>query len=250
MITMSQRAPLDTLRPPEIRRATSAEIPQLAAMLARAFMDDPIASWASPPVRLRPTVLQRFHAARLAQLMRDQEIWTTGDLASVALWAAPKRWRTTLREDLGLVRSLLTPTLLPRVPLVATGLLGVERRHPPDPPHWYLAVLGTDPTAQGRGFGSAVLGPVLARCDRDGVSAYLESSKERNLAFYARHGFRVTGELRLPRGPRVWPMWREPLGGLSPSAPGRTRTCDPRIRSPTLYPAELRGHGAAGSPGQ
>ncbi len=24
-------------------------------------------------------------------------------------------------------------------------------------------------------------------------------------------------------------------------APGRTRTCDPRIRSPTLYPAELRG---------
>jgi hypothetical protein len=26
------------------------------------------------------------------------------------------------------------------------------------------------------------------------------------------------------------------------SAPGRTRTCDQRIRSPTLYPAELRGH--------
>src|SRR5665811_2462249 len=25
------------------------------------------------------------------------------------------------------------------------------------------------------------------------------------------------------------------------SAPGRIRTCDPRIRSPMLYPAELRG---------
>ena len=30
---------------------------------------------------------------------------------------------------------------------------------------------------------------------------------------------------------------------LTLSAPGRTRTCDHRIRSPTLYPAELRGRG-------
>jgi hypothetical protein len=30
---------------------------------------------------------------------------------------------------------------------------------------------------------------------------------------------------------------------LSANAPGRIRTCDPRIRSPTLYPAELRGRG-------
>ena len=27
----------------------------------------------------------------------------------------------------------------------------------------------------------------------------------------------------------------------APSAPGRTRTCDPRLRRPPLYPAELRG---------
>ena len=27
---------------------------------------------------------------------------------------------------------------------------------------------------------------------------------------------------------------------------GRIRTCDPRIRSPMLYPAELRVHGRAG----
>jgi hypothetical protein len=57
---------------------------------------------------------------------------------------------------------------------------------------------------------TAALGPVLERCDADGVGAYLESSKERNIDFSARHGFRVMSELRLPRGSRVWPMWRDP----------------------------------------
>jgi len=56
-----------------------------------------------------------------------------------------------------------------------------------------------------------VLQPVLERCDSDGVWAFLESSKERNIDFYARHGFRVLGELRLPRGPIMWPMWRDPV---------------------------------------
>src|SRR5207302_8897537 len=32
-------------------------------------------------------------------------------------------------------------------------------------------------------------------------------------------------------------------------APGTIRTCDPRIRSPMLYPAELRGRAAGGGPG-
>jgi hypothetical protein len=54
------------------------------------------------------------------------------------------------------------------------------------------------------------MGPVLERCDREGEPAYLESSKEQNIPFYSRHGFEVTGQLDLPDGPSMWPMWREP----------------------------------------
>ncbi len=53
---------------------------------------------------------------------------------------------------------------------------------------------------------------MLAICDRDGTPAYLESSKEQNVAFYARHGFVADGPVEvLPGAPPVWPMWREPL---------------------------------------
>jgi len=193
------------------RRATATDVPALTRMLARAFRDDPVASWSCKPDSLRPRALERFHGTRLRQLLAHEEVWTTSDLSCAALWAPPQHWKTTTRQDLELLRGLLHPRLVWRMPLSVAGLLGVERKHPDSPAHWYLAVLGTDPPAQGRGLGSAVLAPVLERCDADGVAAYLESSKERNIDFYARHGFRVTAELRLPRGPTVWPMWREPL---------------------------------------
>ena len=87
----------------------------------------------------------------------------------------------------------------------------VDSRHPKTP-HYYLGGLGTDPPWQGRGFGSAVLAPVLELCDRERVPAYLESSKETNVAFYSRRGFEVIDEVTLPENDvHLWLMWREPL---------------------------------------
>jgi ribosomal protein S18 acetylase RimI-like enzyme len=194
----------------EVRRAGAEDIPALAAMLSRAFFDDPVASWAWRPDALRPRALERFQAIRLRQLLDGQEIWTTGELTSAALWALPGAWHKSLRETATLAPCFLRPSLFARLPLVAAGWERLERAHPRRPPHYYLAVLGTDPAAQGRGLGSAVLRPVLEQCDRDQVGAYLESSKERNIDFYARHGFRVLGEVRLLRGPKMWKMWRDP----------------------------------------
>jgi ribosomal protein S18 acetylase RimI-like enzyme len=193
------------------RRAELTDVPQLARALARAFFDDPVAEWTCRPERLRPAMLERFQATRLRQLVTRGEVWTTDDLQCAALWARPGAWKTTLAEDLALGGCLTHPRLLPRLPLIAGGLyFGLEREHPHDPEHWYLGVLGTAPEAQGRGLASSVLAPVLEECDRDGVGAYLESSKERNIDFYARHGFHVTAVLRLARGPKLWAMWRDP----------------------------------------
>ncbi len=199
-----------TVASPTVRRATAADVAPLARTLARAFHDDPVACWGCPSASLRPRLLERFYATRLRQLLGDEEVWTDGDHRGAALWTPPEHWRTTLRQDLALARAMAAPRLLPRLPLVVHGMLDAERRHPAAPPHWYLAILGTDPDAQGRGLGSRLLAPVLERCDEDGVGAYLESSKERNIAFYARHGFRVMRAWRLPRGPQLWAMWRDP----------------------------------------
>ena len=105
----------------------------------------------------------------------------------------------------------MLPVLLPRIVRSARAVREIERRHPAEP-HLYLSVLGTDPERQGGGIGSALLAPVLERCDAGGVAAYLESSKESNVGFYARHGFEVTERMELPDGPPLWLMWRDPRG--------------------------------------
>ena len=51
---------------------------------------------------------------------------------------------------------------------------------------------------------------MLARCDRERMPAYLESSTERSRALYERHGFQTTEVIRMPRGgPPLWLMWRQ-----------------------------------------
>jgi GNAT superfamily N-acetyltransferase len=194
-----------------VRKATRTDASRLAAALSRAFFDDPVMSFI-----LRGD--QRSRTRRLASLFDLQlkrihlphdECYTTADIAGGALWDPPDRWRMPVWT---LVRSFprMVPLLGLRLPVALQAINAVERVHPRGP-HWYLAVLGTEPEQQGKGVGSAVMAPILERCDREGVPAYLESSKEANIAFYSRHGFEVTTPIDLPvGGPRVWPMWREP----------------------------------------
>jgi GNAT superfamily N-acetyltransferase len=97
----------------------------------------------------------------------------------------------------------------PRIPRALRGLGMLESAHPREP-HWYLSVVGTDPAEQGKGVGTALISPMLDRCDEAGLGAYLESSKPENVPYYQRFGFAVTGQIDLPDGPPLWPMWRAP----------------------------------------
>jgi ribosomal protein S18 acetylase RimI-like enzyme len=191
-----------------VRPARRQDVAALSATLARAFQDDPVAVWVYRSARRRPHWMRRFFVWQLLRLLPQETVWVADDLAGAAIWALPDRWREDRGETLTLLRATL-PGILPRLPRVARGLAEIEAHHPVLP-HLYLVSLGVAPEQQRRGLGSALLAPGLALCDQDGLPAYLETATEANVAFYARHGFRVTGELTLTRGPRVWLMWRDP----------------------------------------
>jgi len=191
------------------RLATRNDVTPLSQALGRSFLDDPVMAWLFPEPADRLQRITAFFALMLErQHLKHGEVWTSDNLEGAAAWDSPGHWRTEFTALLGNGPALIL--LLGR--RTVTGLQGltrVEKRHPRQP-HWYLAILGTDPPSQGRGVGSAMLAPVLQRCDAEGLGAYLESSKERNVPYYQRHGFHVTEEMTLPKGPPIWLMWRDP----------------------------------------
>lgn len=80
------------------------------------------------------------------------------------------------------------------------------------PNHAYLWIVGTRPDMQGNGLGSRVMREMTKRLDEEGMPAYLESFKEKNLTFYERHGFQVFRKVDIDdkECPPIWSMWRVP----------------------------------------
>jgi GNAT superfamily N-acetyltransferase len=218
-----------------VRAARRDEAALLGEVLFDAFAEDPVFAWLIPPqLRGRDNRMRTFFTSMSrSYLRRGKPCYLSGDASAAALWAAPRAWAMPLSQII--LEAVPSGLAFRRRLLRALGTqLQIERLHAgQSPPHWYLGYLGTRRDRQGQGLGAQMLQEVLAGADTDDVPAYLESSNERNLSLYERHGFRVVGELQaLGHGPTIWRMWREPRP--SPEAEGGTSTprCPPDPGTP------------------
>jgi len=193
-----------------VRKATADDVPRLAQALARAFYDDPVIQWLVPDDSERMQRSERRFAFYLRRVyLPHDECYATEDGVGAAWWLPPETWHLGPLAQLRLAPGMIA-ALGPRVPQVLRAISTAESNHPHEP-HYYLPFLGVEPESQGKGIGTALLRPVLDRCDEEGMGAYLEASTPRNRTCYLRQGFEVTEEFRYPKGgPPSWRMWREP----------------------------------------
>lgn len=184
-----------------------------ADLLARAFWDDPVMVHLLPHASSRHRRLVHVYRFALADGRRRGLVHTTSDRAAVAVWHAPGERRVGPRDVIRAAPMGLRAFGPRRLP-TAMATFDTTERHHPRQHHWYLALIASDPIHRGTGAAAALLGPVLARADEEGVPAYLESSKQANVAYYERFGFEVTERIDLPGGgPPMWLMWRTPNPG-------------------------------------
>lgn len=190
-----------------VREATPSDRDDIARSLARAFMDDPVSEFLFPDAAAREHRLTLFYQAVIGLFGHLGLVRTDDRLRGAAAWQPPSPNPNLLM----ILPSMIKVGIALRSAWFRLSKLNaaVTPFHPREP-HWYLAILGTDPSAQGTGVGSALIRPTLQLCDEEGILAYLESSKEANLSFYQRHGFRVSEVIDVPKGPRLWGMLREP----------------------------------------
>lgn len=194
-----------------VRQARQTELAEVSRVLALAFQDDPFWRWL---IREGEGYQQRLERGFMAQLQHMALprglIHTAEGIPGAAVWSPPGTWETNLFRHLRFLPQLAALLGPARMPSRMLGIHRVQRLHP-DYPHWYLQILGVDPGRQGKGWARTLLSPVLERCDRDQLPAYLETCNPDNIPLYRGFGFALVNEVTLGRdAPTAWCMERPP----------------------------------------
>ncbi|MEU2368381.1 GNAT family N-acetyltransferase [Streptomyces pseudogriseolus] len=203
-----------------IRTAGEDDRDLVVRLLDEAFQDDPVSGWVFPGAEYRRATHHRLMAAFTDATLADGRGDLVEDGSACALWLSvpaddPGHGGAAEGEDEFAELRRAVDADNERVELIGRLTAGI---HPQSRAHEYLWMIGVAPGRQGEGLGTALIGSALDRCDREGRAAYLEASSERSAVLYRRLGFEHLGEpLRLPDGPLMYPMWREPRTGNSPS---------------------------------
>jgi GNAT superfamily N-acetyltransferase len=223
-----------------VRLLREHDVPAAAAVLARAFADEPSkrvlfghepgrwAPFADATTRTRFTETAargRLRAALPYAAVHGAEL--DGTIAGVAVWYPPGV-TPGASASATVVPALLTrgTRVLSLIAHVTSSLwrdrsavrrVLAARTAAAKPagrgPSWYLAVLGTDPNYRGRGVARRLLERTLARCDVEGLPAWLETTEGSTAAMYERFGFETVAAI--PGGvllPGLWVMRREARG--------------------------------------
>jgi ribosomal protein S18 acetylase RimI-like enzyme len=193
--------------------------------LARSFFNDPLTVYMIPDGRERGRLLPSHFTPFVRYGYLFGEVYTTSTVDAAAVWLPSNA-------------AEITPDPAPQCGLdkveaaVGSGAWGrfsrvmevVEQvHHAAVPgPHWYLPLIGVDPSRQGPGVGARLLQAMLSRVDVEGLPCYLETFQPTNIRFYQRNGFEIVAEGRESEsGLLYWAFKRPPAranSGLQPSA--------------------------------
>jgi GNAT superfamily N-acetyltransferase len=156
--------PPDAHLPVRAIQESSADVAYATVTLA--FAADPAARWSWPRgddfLRNMPRLARAFSEKGFA-LGTAYEI---GDFAGVALWLPPG-----VSSDEAALAALFESTVRANIRRDADEVFEKMAGFHPREPHWFLPVIGVDPSRQGQRLGDRLMSHALERCDADGVPA-------------------------------------------------------------------------------
>ena len=189
----------------QVKIATQREAEQCIALIVLAFGSDPAARWLYPDPSQFLAYFPRFVRAFGGRSFEHGSAHLI-DRAAAALWIPPGVQPG--EEELG---ELINESVPANDQDIVFAVLEAMGGYHPEEPHWYLPLIGTDPTQQGKGHGSALLHHALALCDEQKMPAYLEATSRRSVPLYQRHGFEILGTVQInDTSPAITPMLRKP----------------------------------------
>lgn len=178
---------------PVVRVAEQRDVPSVAATLTVATAESRWVRWALPADG-RVQRLTRLHELVSGHRgVATGTTWVTDDVSAVAAWEAPAGAAgiPAVPADVAAAVEREVPRLHgDRWRAVSATEDAVTAARPAEP-HWWLAALATRPSARRQGLATAVLAPVLQRCDAEVLRAATEVHTWANVRWLRRFGFVV-----------------------------------------------------------
>jgi len=188
-----------------IKTATPLDQDHTIAVVVLAFSTDPVARWTYPDSHDYLTYFPQIVKAFGGKAFHLGTGYYVEGFPGAALWLPPD---VQPQEDEMI--ALLQRTLPEQRHQEVFSVLEQMGSYHPSEPHWYLPLIGVDPTLQGKGYGSALMEHALSACDREKKPAYLESTNPKNIPLYKRHGFELLSTIQVGSSPPIHPMLRRP----------------------------------------
>jgi ribosomal protein S18 acetylase RimI-like enzyme len=200
-----------------VRALGRADVDAAGALLGRAFRDNPV--YKAILGRLtddqRGAVVagvKRGFADAASRWQQASGVWQDEQLVAVSLVCAPGQYPHSTLAFLRHARGCV-----PSGPRGIWNFLRVDayitRRHVREP-HFYLFVLGVEPSHQGTGLGKLLLGKLSEQADAADLPCYLETDKPSSVQLYRSMGYEVLTEEEVPgmAGLKMWRMERPTRG--------------------------------------
>jgi len=198
-----------------VLRLRRRDLPRAAAVCARACRETPHVRYFFPDGTRRARDATALFAMRIRYALLYGEVDVTSPgLEGVAVWIPSERasmttWREIRAGGIRLYRAVGREAVA-RMTHVAEH--NDRLRHQTIPgDHWFLSILGVDPSCQRQGHARRLLEPMLACLDDAGIPAYVELTDPALVRFYERFGFKMKAESTVPGTElTVWTMVRAP----------------------------------------
>lgn len=176
--------------------ATIEDKELVVEILSRSFEDNMSVNYLIPQGtgkirRIRELIAYSFEMCRLWGKVVISE-----NRKACALVIFPDRKRTTFRSLLLMGRLILKSIGFRNIGKALNRENQVYANHSATPIYhlWFLGVL---PEYQGKGTGGKLLDELLENAARMNRSVYLETSTQRNIPWYQKHGFSIYGKIQL-----------------------------------------------------
>jgi len=190
------------------------QVEKASLVYARAFEDDPWTSYIIPSKKKRMGTMHFMLESYLRLDLMVGEVYTVSPrIEGVAGWlpSGVKIGLITLLRSRFYIYAVRTGfSAFIRDSRVDDFCDKIRKKYAPKK-HLYLALLAVDPQFQGKGYGGALLRPMLNRLDKEKMPCWVDTSGEKNISFYGHFGFKIIHQEEYPgSGVVITSMQRNP----------------------------------------